>query len=294
MARTGTLVAIAACAAIAGIGVTGASYVGARIGTWQVGQNQSALTEAEMANRDHDKIVNAIEDLCEKTVRSPEAAATPANKYIHPISGSIPSGVGGSTSNSRTFQEAAINYSAEIRDRRISLDQQIRGNEARLWWFQVLVVLFGALATVAVGLKPLWERFNINYMNVAFAAGAIVFSALVTAVSSLSAFTTDQNEILHHQRTLAQLQQLHWRVGNDVFAATQLCTEGDLPKIESWKDRFEKIANDAMPTISQPEDLRNTQDPAEGILEAFQKVQTKLVRQHHNYTAGVAMVQRHQ
>jgi hypothetical protein len=98
----------------------------------------------------------------------------------------------------------------------------------------------------------------------------------------MSALTISQNELLHNQRTLAQLQQLHWRIGNDVFAATELCREGDLQKVESWKDRFEQIANDAVPTISQPEDLQNGQDPAEVYWRPFSapgmSCKTKLVQ----------------
>jgi hypothetical protein len=269
--KTGTLVAIAA---VIGVGVLGVSY---GIGAWQAGQKQPALSEAEMANRDHNKIINAIEDLCRGSspvVRDSEATTSFQNYYLRPVTASIRSGVDGSTANApTTFQETAVDYSAKLRDQRINLDQQIRDSEARLWWFQVLVVVFGGLATIAVGLKPVWERLDIDYVNVAFAAGAIIFSALVTAVSSLSAVTTNQNDILHHQRTLAQLQQLHWRVGNDVFAATKLCAVDtpDIQKIGTWKDRFEKITNDAMPMTSQPGDLGRAQDPVEDLFERLQK-----------------------
>ena len=91
------------------------------------------------------------------------------------------------------------------------------------------------------------------------AACAIVFSATVSTLSSLSAFANTQADLLQHQRTLAQLQQLHWRVGNDVFAATQLCVREnntDLGKIGAWKDRFEEITNEAMPSVAKPGDLR--------------------------------------
>jgi hypothetical protein len=156
-----------------------------------------------------------------------------------------------------TFQAAAISYSDALKGQRIKLDQEIGADQARIWFFQLGIVLFGALATIMIGLKPLCEKLNMSYANTA-AACAIIFSAVVTSLSGLSAITTSQTDVLHHQRTLAQLQQLHWRINNDVFAATELCNPAstDLGKIGSWKDRFEAITNEAMLSITQPGDVR--------------------------------------
>jgi hypothetical protein len=85
------------------------------------------------------------------------------------------------------------------------------------------------------------------------AAAAIILTGTVGTLSSLSAFAETQASLLQHQRTLAQLQQLHWRVGNDVLAATDLCkNDQDLGKVGAWKYRFEEITNEAMPNISKP------------------------------------------
>jgi len=137
------------------------------------------------------------------------------------------------------------------------------------WWFQIGIVVFGGLATIMVGLKPLCEKMNISFVNTAAAAFAIIFSAVVTSLSSLSAIAAGQADLLHQQRTLAQLQQLHWRISNDVFAATKLCLDNsDLEKVGSWKDRFEQIANEATPIIAQPGDLRTIEPVPSGVKTA--------------------------
>jgi hypothetical protein len=110
-----------------------------------------------------------------------------------------------------------------------------------------------------IGLKPLFEKFDsLKLLNTSVAAAAIIFSGTVGTLSSVSAFADAQARSLQYQRTLAQLQQLHWRVGNDVFAATSLCATGenpDLQKAGAWKYRFEEITNEAMPSVAKPGDL---------------------------------------
>jgi hypothetical protein len=70
-----------------------------------------------------------------------------------------------------------------------------------------------------IGLKPICDKVKIEWLRIsntgtAVAAGAIMLTATVGMLSSLSAFADTQTDLLHHQRTLAQLQQLHWRVSN--------------------------------------------------------------------------------
>jgi hypothetical protein len=196
---------------------------------------QPGLTEAMMARSDNHKVVQAIEELCLEKADIQKVHA------------------------STTFQVAAKKYSEELTDKRIQLDEVIRAERSRLWWFQIGIAAFGGLATIMMGVKPLCDKLNVSFYGTAVAAFAIIFSSTVTTLSSLSAFANTQADLLQHQRTLAQLQQLHWRVGNDVFAATQLCDQNsntDLGKVGSWKDRFEEITNEAMPNIAKPGDLR--------------------------------------
>jgi hypothetical protein len=124
------------------------------------------------------------------------------------------------------------------------------------WWFKVAIALCGGFATVAVGLKPLIERVGNVKLDTSAAAAAIIFTGTVGTLSGLNAFAETQGSLLQHERTLAQLQQLHWRVGNDVFAATDLCkNDEDLGKVGAWKYRFEEISNEAMPNVAKPGDI---------------------------------------
>lgn len=190
-----------------------------------------------MAAGDHEKVLAAIALMCDHANPGgqPEAA--------HPRT---------------TFQIAALAYSDELKNQRIKIAGQIEHQRLTAWAYQLGIIGFGALATILIGLRPLFERLDRDSVNTGIAAAAIVFSGMVTSLSSLSAIEAGQTDLLHNQRTLAQLQQLHWRIDNDVFATTNLCDPGntDLAKVGSWKDRFEKITDEAMPVVAQPGDLR--------------------------------------
>jgi hypothetical protein len=230
-------------------------------------QPDTVLTETILANRDHLKVVRAISEMC-----SNMPAATIPENLVAVSSAGAPFGskedVGYPVAPKRTttFQMAAKNYSEELRDQRIMLDQQINGAQSAALWFKVAIAVLGSLAAIMIGLKPLIEKFDtLKLLNTSIAAAAIIFSGTVGTLSSVSAFAEAQARMLQYQRTLAQLQQLHWRVGNDVFAATNLCATGensDLQKVGAWKFRFEEITNEAMPSVAKPGDLAQPQkDP---------------------------------
>ena len=80
------------------------------------------------------------------------------------------------------------------------------------WWFKVAIALCGGFATVAVGLKPLIERVGNVKLDTSAAAAAIIFTGTLGTLSGLNAFAETQGSLLQHERTLAQLQQLHWRM----------------------------------------------------------------------------------
>jgi hypothetical protein len=249
-------VAATACAivAIAGLSELGAFISGGSPWPRLSAQGQAALSEANMAQSDNLKVRTAIECMC--NIRSDILT----NHLLPANSRSTPGPDEHSSSALTPFQVVALDYSEELKERRIKLDEEIRADRACAWWFQIGIVVFGGLATIMVGLKPLCERMRINFVNTAVAAFAIIFSATVTSLSSLSAIAAGQTDLLHHQRTLAQLQQLHWRINNDAFAATKLCDRDqenpDLSKVGSWKGRLEEITNEAMPIVAQPGDLR--------------------------------------
>jgi hypothetical protein len=209
------------------------ALAGAAVGVFH---GQTALTETDLAIRDHDKVVSAIKDMCTgnsvTTNQVDIRAQLISNKEVVDPAKSL--------SKPTTFQMAAANYSAELRDQRIKLDQEIAAGQSESWWFKVVIAACGGLAAVTIGLKPLFEKAGNASLNTGIAAAAVIFSGTVGTLSSLSAFADTQAQLLQHHRTLAQLQQLHWRVGNDVFAATSLCEGGKNlpPRRPKWISGF--------------------------------------------------------
>jgi hypothetical protein len=237
--------------------------VGGAVGvTKSHSQPETVLTETILAKRDHQKVLSAI-GVCstDKSVATNHdgpvlyvrAARGSYEEISYPVYSQTPT----------TFQMAATNYSEELQDQRIKLDQEINAQLSDSWWFRVAIAALGGLAAIMIGLKPLFEKFDsLKLLNTSVAAAAIIFSGTVGTLSSVSAFADAQARSLQYQRTLAQLQQLHWRVGNDVFAATKLCATGensDLAKVGAWKYRFEEITNEAMPSVAKPGDLAQPQ-----------------------------------
>jgi hypothetical protein len=233
-------------------------------------QPDTVLTETILAKRDHLKVLWAISEMC-----TDKSVATNPDNPVAVLSVRAPLGSNEGvpypvfSQKPTTFQMAAKNYSEELRDQRIKLDQEINAGQSESWWFKVAIAALGGLAAIMIGLKPLFEKFDsLKLINTSIAAAAIIFSGTVGTLSSVSAFADAQARSLQYQRTLAQLQQLHWRVGNDVFAATSLCATGanpDLQKVGAWKYRFEEITNEAMPSVAKPGDLAQPQKDTASI-----------------------------
>ena len=227
------------------------------------GQPETQLTETILAKRDHLKVLWAISEMCTNNDSVATTADNPVLSVRAPLGGNDEVPYPAFSQKPTTFQMAARNYSEELQDQRIKLDQEINGGQSASWWFKVAIAALGSLAAIMIGLKPLFERFDsLKLVNTSIAAAAIIFSGTVGTLSSVSAFADTQARLLQYQRTLAQLQQLHWRVGNDVFAATSLCAAGenlDLQKVGAWRYRFEEITNEALPSVAKPGDLGQPQ-----------------------------------
>ncbi len=224
---------------------------------------EAALTETILAKRDHLKVLRAINEMCADNLVATTSEVTVLSA---PLGGGEEGHYPVFSQKPTTFQMSARNYSEELRDQRIRLDQEINGGQSMSWWFKVAIAALGSLAAITIGLKPLFEKLEgLKMLNTSIAAAAIIFSGTVGTLSSFSAFADVQAHLLQNQRTLAQLQQLHWRVGNDVFAATSLCAPGenpDLKKVGDWKYRFEEITNEALPSVAKPGDLAQPQKDA--------------------------------
>jgi hypothetical protein len=238
--------------------------------------SEPQLTETVLANRDHDNLVSAISALCGTDApanSSPRAVLASFRAPLAPDTGIAD--IAKPLTKLTAFQMAAVNYSSELKDQRIKLDHEITTEESQSWWFKVAIALCGGLASITMGLKPLFDKHlpdsvSANFLgsSASLAAAAIILSGTVGMLSSVSSFAEAQANLFQHQRTLAQLQQLHWRVGNDVFAATHLCIDNaDLGKVGAWKYRFEEITNEAMPSITRPGDTQNKNPDVKDVKE---------------------------
>lgn len=135
------------------------------------------------------------------------------------------------------------------------------GCSQRIRLYQTLILVIGALATIAIGVKSTLPREAKPSLSIAIGIFALSLSAAGTAVSSMSSFDGSQSIALRDQRALSQLQQLHWRVASDVLSKTGLCKTpatdpGDAMKqVDAWKARLETILDNAVESVAQPGDL---------------------------------------
>jgi hypothetical protein len=225
---------------------------------WRTASTEIASTETDMASRDHDMVVSAIDRMCPKN----SVTTNHVDVLAPPVSNTHMSDSAESLVKPTPFQMAAMSYSAELKAQRVKLGQEVTAGESASWWYKAAIAAFGGLAAIMMGLRPLFDKYN--RVSIGIATSAIIFSGTVGILSSVSAYSDAQARLLQHQRTLAQLQQLHWRVDNDVFAATLLCVDQhntDLVKVGAWKDRLEEISDEAMPSLAKPEDLRKNPPP---------------------------------
>jgi hypothetical protein len=195
------------------------------------GQPEAVLTETILAKRDHLKVLRAISEMCADNSVATTSEVTVVNapagseEEVHyPALSQKPT----------TFQISARNYSEELRDQRIRLDQEINGGQALSWWFKVAIAALGTLAAILIGLKPLFERFERPQAGQYWhCRSRHHLSGTVGTLSSFSALA-DARRTCCKISELAQLQQLHWRVGNDVFAATSLCATSENGSRKDW------------------------------------------------------------
>jgi hypothetical protein len=183
-----------------------------------------------------------------------------------------PSLIGDTVSNNEPpalnpFHTAAISYSDRITRDRVYFRKELEDNRRKASLYQTLILVIGAVATIAIGVKSTLPTQVRPSVSIVVGVLALSLSAVGTAVSSMSSFDGSQAIALRDQRTLSQLQQLHWRVASDVIAKTELCKTpttdpGEAMKqVDAWKARLETILDSAVESVSQPGDL-SRQTPA--------------------------------
>lgn len=196
------------------------------------------------------------------------------------------------------FEQAAIYQSNRVMDERQHYVADADKRQARLRWHQVTILLVSAAAAFLVGLKTLVLNKDADLPFRSLVAGAFfsisIFALLMpvigTALSGVIAFDDDASAAVRDARTVAQLEQLHGRIGQDVIGDPHLCQMYQLaaekrgPKVGpsettlkvasidrvkrldaclqdrfartvAWEQRHEQILNDANQTLAHAGNL---------------------------------------
>jgi hypothetical protein len=247
---------------------------------------REAIREFNTARSDHLLLAMNIVMRCAEGQWSPEMQAAMLmdldQSLVHPLGQS-------SASNFKLYQKkvfknwfeiASLSYSDRLARDRIFYQEKLNGDQLNARRFQWVIALAGGIATVLIGIKALWQTNTRPRLGHAIGIFALVFSALGTTLTTVSAFYGSQDEATRGQRTVAQLRQLHWRVINDVEGEAYLCSDLSEPKddkvpaknekddvhrhlvdtITSWKNRHETILNDALPSLAKTGDLAKPGD----------------------------------
>lgn len=165
------------------------------------------------------------------------------------------------------FHTAAISFSDRISRDRVNFRKELEDNRWKAGLYQISIVVMGALATIAIGVRSILPREVKPSLSIAIGILALTLSAAGTALSSMSSFDGSQAIALRDQRALSQLQQLHWRVASDVLVNTTLCKTPTtdpseaMKQVNAWKARLETILDSAVESVAQPGDL-SRQTPA--------------------------------
>ena len=208
------------------------------------------------------------------------------------------------------FEQAAIYQSNRVMAERQHYVADADKRQARLRWHQVTILLVSAAAAFLVGLKTLVMSKDKDLAFRSLAAGAFlpisIFALLMpvigTALSGVVAFDDDASAAVRDARTVAQLEQLHGRIGQDVIGDPHLCqmyqlaaakrgvnigpsdvlTVGSIDRVRkldaclqdrfartvAWEQRHEQILNDANQTLAHAGNLPLGSGPAKPTASA--------------------------
>jgi len=174
------------------------------------------------------------------------------------------------------FHTAAISYSDRISRDRVHFSKELEDSHWKARLYQTLILVTGAFATIAIGVRSILPQSTGASLSITIGICAMSLSAAGTAVSSMSSFDGSLATALRDQRTLSQLQQLHWRVASDVLAKTEICKRtavepGEAMKqVDAWKARLETILDSAVENIAQPGDLSKLAPPVGDAVKPLQ------------------------
>jgi hypothetical protein len=195
-----------------------------------------------------------------------------------------------------SFERAAIYHSDRLLNERTHYLNEAGQRQDRMRRNQLRVLLLSAAGAFLVGMTTLVANKDADAPFRSLTKGALLpISALAllmpllsTAMSGLVAFDDDAKVALRDLRTVAQLEQLHGRVAEDVTsdpfrcplmhavqqlertsagavlpekaARLSLCVMDRMQRTVAWEQRHEQILNDAVQTLARAGDLARPSD----------------------------------
>jgi hypothetical protein len=194
-----------------------------------------------------------------------------------------------------SYERSAIYHSDRIRRERASYLEEAEQRQNRIRRNQLRILLLSAAGAFLVGMTTLVAgKDDAPFKSLTrgallpISALALLMPLLSTAISGVVAFDDDSRIALRDQRTLAQLEQLHGRVAEDVTSdpfrcpvvraaqtleraqsgaglpatATGLsrCIMDRMQRTAAWQQRHEQILNDATQTLARAGDLARPGD----------------------------------
>jgi hypothetical protein len=211
-----------------------------------------------------------------------------------------------------SFERAAIYHSDRILRERAHYLLEAEQRQDRVRRNQLRILLLSAAGAFLVGMTTLVVNKDADAPFRSLTRGAMLpISALAllmpllsTAMSGLVAFDDDGKIALRDLRTVAQLEQLHGRVAEDVTsdpfrcavtraaqdlergavrpapsdnpAKLSLCLMDRMKRTVAWEQRHEQILNDATQTLAKAGDLaRPGDDPPPSPTKAEQVTQSR-------------------
>jgi len=187
------------------------------------------------------------------------------------------------------FEAAALYNSERVMAERRHYRNDANMRQTRLRQHQIMILLVSAAATFLIGLKTLVLNKELPFQAMVrgsllpISVFALLMPVIGTALSGVLAFDDDSSVAVRESRALAQLEQLHGRIADDVIsdpylckldqvirdpqpilASTQVrvasaelraCLTDRFARITAWEQRNEQILNDAGQTLAQAGNL---------------------------------------
>jgi hypothetical protein len=134
------------------------------------------------------------------------------------------------------YYRSITELSSLISDLRGELAANLRSSSLMLQWLQIASIITGMITTILVGVKS--GASNARRLDVL----AIIFAAIGTGVSSITAFYNPKDEYLRNGRAIAQLSQLHTEVSFRLGSGDACLAPSDNQSKQTLSNWYGKLA----------------------------------------------------